>query len=192
LKQLVITYVDVQYGGESGFNEAIEKSEGFIETVEYNKERKVVSRLFEHISRNTELYCFGLKETMYAFTSGLVETLIIWDNLPYLYIQGTSLSDPEKKEVLYVKEESELKDLENKYEKIEQISLLDWILEHYQDYGSNIELIGDQSSEGNQFVLGFGGIAAILRYPMQYPVEENTDDFSKEDDSEEETIEWEW
>jgi len=189
LKSIIITYVDVQYGGESGFNEAIEKSEGFIDSVEFTKEKKIVNRLFDQISKNTDLYCYGLKETMYSFTSGCADTLIIWDKLPYYRVEAVSRSDPEIKEIFYIKEENE--SIENdpnnpNWEVIEQVSLLDWILEHYRDYGSNIELVGDQSSEGNQFVLGFGGLAAILRYSIQIP-EVNIEDKNEDDVTDEES-----
>jgi len=197
LKAKIIAYIDVQYGGESGFNEAIEKSEEFIETVEYTKEKKVVSRLFEHISKNTDLYCYGLKETMYAFTSGCADTLIVWNNLPFIRVEAVSRSDPEKKEVFYLKDETEsIENNENKepqWDIIEEMPLLDWILEHYKDYGSNIELVSNQSSEGNQFVLGFGGLAAILRYSLQVPQEvilTSEEDEDKKDEESSYELDW--
>jgi peptide chain release factor subunit 1 len=192
LKSRIIAYIDVQYGGESGFNEAIEKSEGYIETMEYQKERKVISRLFDHIAKNTDLYCYGLKETMYSFTSGCVETLIIWDHLPFIRVEAVSRSDPEKKEIFYLKNENESiekndgENREQQWEIIEEMPLLDWILEHYKDYGSNIELVSNQSSEGNQFALGFGGLASLLRYSCKMPEEdmiEQEDDVKSEEES---------
>ena len=44
--------------------------------------------------------------------------------------------------------------------------ILEPFIETYKNYGIILELISDQSSEGNQFVKGFGGIGAILRYPL--------------------------
>jgi peptide chain release factor subunit 1 len=38
---------------------------------------------------------------------------------------------------------------------------------HYGNYGIKIELITDKSSEGFQFVKGFGGIGGFLRYKIE-------------------------
>jgi len=46
LKEVFIAYVDVQYGGDCGFNEAIEKSQEYLVNVEFMKERKVLANFF--------------------------------------------------------------------------------------------------------------------------------------------------
>ena len=64
---------------------------------------------------------------------------------------------------------------------IEQISLLEWLAEKYRDFGANLEFVSDRSSEGNQFVKGFGGIGAMLRYKLNFEqlaeVDESDDEF---------------
>jgi len=129
---------------------------------------------------------------MYVLTAGCVETLIIWNNLPFKRVEVVSKKDSEKKEVFYLKSEDETiddggEDGESEWEIVDEMPLLDWILEHYKDFGSSIELVSDQSSEGNQFALGFGGFGAILRYPFQIPQEVVIDY-----ESDEESFEWEW
>lgn len=41
-------------------------------------------------------------------------------------------------------------------------SFLEWIAEKHRDFGATLEFVSDRSSEGNQFVKGFGGIGAIV------------------------------
>jgi peptide chain release factor subunit 1 len=57
---------------------------------------------------------------------------------------------------------------------------VDWIAEHYKEYGCSLVFVSDKSAEGIQFVEGFGGIGGILRYrvDMDYHMEEysSTDD----------------
>jgi peptide chain release factor subunit 1 len=53
-------------------------------------------------------------------------------------------------------------------EVVEQIAFLEWLAEKYKDFGANLEFVSDRSSEGNQFVKGFGGIGAILRYKVNF------------------------
>jgi peptide chain release factor subunit 1 len=63
------------------------------------------------------------------------------------------------------------------YEIIENIPLTEWFLDNYKKYVSHLEIVTDKSSEGNQFVKGFGGIGGILRYR----VDQNFDDLDNED-----------
>lgn len=51
---------------------------------------------------------------------------------------------------------------------IEQIPFLEWLAEKYKDFGATLEFVSDRSSEGNQFVKGFGGIGAMLRYKVNF------------------------
>lgn len=51
---------------------------------------------------------------------------------------------------------------------IEQISFLEWLAEKYQSFGATLEFVSDRSGEGNQFVKGFGGIGALLRYKVNF------------------------
>jgi len=53
-------------------------------------------------------------------------------------------------------------------EVIEQIPFLEWLAEKYKDFGATLEFVSDRSSEGNQFVKGFGGIGAMLRYKVNF------------------------
>jgi peptide chain release factor subunit 1 len=42
-------------------------------------------------------------------------------------------------------------------------SLLEWLAEHYKEFGCALEFVSDKSQEGSQFVKGFSGIGGILR-----------------------------
>ncbi|KAI4292919.1 peptide chain release factor subunit 1 [Pancytospora philotis] len=43
---------------------------------------------------------------------------------------------------------------------------IDWIAENYKNYGCSLVFVSDLTSEGTQFVEGFGGIGGILRYKL--------------------------
>jgi peptide chain release factor subunit 1 len=60
--------------------------------------------------------------------------------------------------------------------------LLDWILEHYMEFGAKIELISDQTDVGAQFVTGFGGIGGLLRYQTELPSPDVAKDSEEEYD----------
>jgi peptide chain release factor subunit 1 len=69
------------------------------------------------------------------------------------------------------------------YEIVESIPLTDWFMDNYKKYVSHLEIVSDKSSEGSQFVKGFGGIGGILRYRMDGEMEEfdNNNDFDEDD-----------
>ena len=64
-------------------------------------------------------------------------------------------------------------------EVVDQMSFLEWLAEKYKDFGAALEFVSDRSSEGNQFVKGFGGIGAVLRYKVNF---EQLAEFSDEDE----------
>lgn len=77
----VLKVVDVSYGGENGFNQAIELSAEVLSNVKFIKEKKLISTYFEQISQDTGRYCFGVDDTLRALEMGAVETLIVYENL---------------------------------------------------------------------------------------------------------------
>jgi peptide chain release factor subunit 1 len=64
-------------------------------------------------------------------------------------------------------------------EVVQQMPFLEWLAEKYKDFGATLEFVSDRSSEGNQFVRGFGGIGAILRYKVNF---EQLHDLEDEDE----------
>lgn len=48
----------------------------------------------------------------------------------------------------------------------EGMLFVDWIAENYRNYGCKLIFVSDKSSEGAQFVEGFGGLGGILRYKV--------------------------
>ena len=55
-------------------------------------------------------------------------------------------------------------------------------MDNYKNLVSKMEIITDKTSEGNQFVKGFGGIGGILRYKVEVNYEnDDNGDFNDED-----------
>ena len=48
-----------------------------------------------------------------------------------------------------------------------------------QKYVTTLEIVSDKSSEGNQFVKGFGGIGGILRFKVDEVVDHSDNDDDK-------------
>uniref|UniRef100_A0A914UII9 Eukaryotic peptide chain release factor subunit 1 n=1 Tax=Plectus sambesii TaxID=2011161 RepID=A0A914UII9_9BILA len=81
LQAKIIKTVDISYGGENGFNQAIELSAEALANVKFIQEKKLIGRYFDEISQDTGKYVFGVEDTLKALEMGAVETLICWENL---------------------------------------------------------------------------------------------------------------
>jgi peptide chain release factor subunit 1 len=77
----VIKVVDVSYGGENGFNQAIELAAESLSNVKFVQEKKLIQKYFDEISLDTGKICFGVDDTLRGLELGAVETLIVWENL---------------------------------------------------------------------------------------------------------------
>lgn len=64
LQAKVIKLVDVSYGGENGFNQAIELAAESLQNVKFIQEKKLIGRYFDEISQDTGKYCFGVEDTL--------------------------------------------------------------------------------------------------------------------------------
>merc|ERR1712181_132257 len=128
----------------------------------------------DEISRDTGRYCFMVEDTLKALELGAVEDLILWDNLD---IQRFVLRDPktETESIAHLSKEESTNpsnfvhpESGTELETVEQELLVEWMANHYKDYGCNLEFVTDRSSEGTQFVKGFGGIGGILRWKVDF------------------------
>ena len=70
LLKVVIKTVDVSYGGENGFNQAIELSADTLGSVKLVREKKLLQQYFDEISQDTGKYCFMTEDTLQALELG--------------------------------------------------------------------------------------------------------------------------
>ncbi|XP_038071331.1 eukaryotic peptide chain release factor subunit 1 isoform X1 [Patiria miniata] len=189
LQTKILKLVDVSYGGENGFNQAIELSSEVLGNVKFIQEKKLIGKYFDEISQDTGKYCFGVVDTLKALEMGSVEILIVWENLDIQrFLLKNHSADEEK--VLHLNPEQERdrtyfmdKDTGVELELMESQPLLEWLANNYKTFGSTLEIITDRSQEGSQFCKGFGGIGGILRYRVDFQeMEPELDEFGDFDD----------
>ncbi|KAJ8605515.1 hypothetical protein CTAYLR_000050 [Chrysophaeum taylorii] len=165
LAKVVIKTVDVSYGGENGFNQAIELSAETLGSVKLVQEKRLLQRYFDEISQDTGKYCFMVEDTLKALELGAVETLIVWENLD---IERITLREhgTQNQKILHVAKDN-FKG-ESDYEIVESISLVEWFANNYKTFGTTLEFVTNRSQEGSQFCRGFGGIGGILRWRVDF------------------------
>lgn len=130
----IVKIVDVSYGGENGFNQAIELSADSLCNVKFIQEKKLIQKYFDEISQDTGKYCFGIDDTLKGLEMGAVETLIIWENLEItrfvLKNQQTEVlkvihltKEQEADRKFFVDEESCIE-----FETVDKMPLLEWVM----------------------------------------------------------------
>ena len=174
LQVKVIKLVDVSYGGENGLNQAIDLAAESLEGVKFISEKRLITRFFDEIAVDSLKLTIGLEDTLKALELGAVETLILFEGLDYTRYVLTHPATRATK-VIYLKKEEEKRSQflassdgggEIEYERTDSQSLLEWFANNYCSFGASLEFVSDRSQEGSQFVKGFGGIGAFLRYPI--------------------------
>ncbi|KAL4859576.1 Eukaryotic peptide chain release factor subunit 1-3 [Chlorella vulgaris] len=190
LQAVVLAVVDVSYGGENGFNQAIELSAETLANVKFVQEKRLISSFFDQISQDTGKFVFGVKDTLTCLEMGAVETLIVWENLELQRYVFTSPSTGEQ-DVKFLTKEQEteskhFKDPANSnvdLEVTDKQPMLEWLANNYKKFGCLLEFVTDRSEEGNQFCKGFGGIGGVLRYSVDLTEFEEPDDGNGSDDA---------
>lgn len=176
LNAKVIKLVDVSYGGENGFNQAIDLCGEVLEGVKFIQEKKLIQKYFDEISMDTGKFCFGLDDTIKAMELGAVETLIVWENLEINRYELMNPSTGEKKVLFLTPAQEKLRSLfvgrdeagvEVDLEVQDKQPMVEWLANHYNEYGAALEFVTDKSQEGAQFVRGFGGFGGLMRYPVE-------------------------
>jgi len=208
LAKIVVKMVDVSYGGENGFNQAIELSADALSNVKLMKEKKLLQRYMDEISQDTGKYCFMIDDTLQALDLGAVEDLIIWDNLEINRLVLRNTNTGEEKAVHLTKEqesqESFFRDPVTgvELETIEKEPFVEWMANNYKNFGCNLEFVTDRSGEGTQFVKGFGGVGGILRWKVDFTelqgfedaagLDKEVEEDDKDDDGDDESEEYDF
>ena len=186
LAPIVMKVVDISYGGELGFNQAIELSQDALKNVKFIHEKKILEKFYEEIAKDSGKYVFGIKDTMEAIENGVVDILIIWENIDFIRLtlkdnkNQIRVETVSSRKVIGQKYKPDDSDVE--YEIVENISLSEWLLDNYKKYVSQLEIVTDKTSEGNQFVKGFGGIGGILRYKLEQNFDDIEENYSFDED----------
>lgn len=142
LQEKIIAYYDIQYSGTIGFNHVLTLSANRLQNVSFLKEQKILTAFFDCIALSGN-YAYGI-EALRLIEIGAVDTLIVWDNIKTT--KGMIDHDDNSQPVL------------------------DWLLEN--DLNIKIELVSDTNPLATQFIEGFGGIGALLRYKVNMNYED--------------------
>jgi peptide chain release factor subunit 1 len=133
------------------------------------RERSLVEKFIKEVMKEG-LAAYGLKQVMAAIESRQAETVLISEGLEFQMVEwkcsscGESVSKPTKDEPKPIK----CPKCGSEMEVMGVIPLIDYLIENAEEKGIAIEVISTNTVEGNQFLQGFGGIGAFLKYRSNY------------------------
>jgi len=169
LKKKVIGVIDTSYTDESGIRELVQKSEDLLKDTDIVKEQQVISNFLSETVK-TGLTAYGQKEVETALEMGKVSRLLLSEGLEWVVYKFqcngcNTIEEILVKDPLNFNEKTyRCKTCGSEAEVVEEIDYIDFMLEKAQKTSTEVKIVSVETNEGEQFLKGFGGIGAILRY----------------------------
>jgi peptide chain release factor subunit 1 len=178
LEPKIIDLFDTGYTDEYGLRELVDNASEAMKTLGLVKEKNLMKRLLGEI-RNSDggLATYGEKHVRYALTMGAVDVLMLSEGLRSYRVKIECSNGDYSEDDRTVKAAEIDNKLEEKCPKCqarlvikEKKDLVDEMSELAEASKATVELVSQDSEEGDQLMKAFGGIAAILRYRLDMPV----------------------
>jgi len=81
LASSVVKVVDVAYGGQTGFYQAVNQCQELFDSHPYFLETQLIEEFMQEIKVTDGKFCYGVDQTLAALDSGAIEKLIVWESL---------------------------------------------------------------------------------------------------------------
>jgi peptide chain release factor subunit 1 len=175
LKDKILTTVDTGYTGHEGVKEVVERSREFLRNVRFYEERKIVQDFLYNVGQDTGLATYGEMEVIQALRSNNVRTLLISEGVRRAFLRlrckdcgqtESRIVDLDGLEEFEGKlgEESCLKCGNPSYDVEEKVDLIEYLVKLSEATDATVEIISQETEEGEMLLRSFGGLAAILKY----------------------------
>ena len=170
-KKIAKTTFDVGYSNDSGVRELVDNAGGLMGEIELDAERQMMNRFLQELINSAPKATYGEMMIKQALDQGAVDTLLISEGLRKnsIKLQCKKCSHQWSVTLSRTEEIPECPSCSTSSDEIielENISLIDELTILASKGNSSISFISIDTEEGSQLLQGFGGLAAILRYPM--------------------------
>lgn len=177
LKNKIIDIVDTAYVNEQGVKEVVGKAPKIMRKIRYIEEKEVVQRFLYEIGHDTGLVTYGEEDVRKALKKGAVKTLLLSEGLDVQrvtvkcnacnYIEQRTL----KSQMLTSLEQGLMgkpcpKCKAPSLSIADTQALIDNFAELADQSKTEVEMISDETEEGQMLKKSFGGIAAMLRFKL--------------------------
>jgi peptide chain release factor subunit 1 len=175
LQNNVLATLDSSYSGSEGVREILEKvnEQGIISDYRLLEEKKLVKKFMSQAYSDEGLAVYGIHDVLKMLKSGIVDTLIVTDEIPYVHLEincnkcgNTEEKYVDRVNLITVKQEEVSKSCSkcgSQDREITEQDIVDLLEELSANIGTKMEIISSKTEEGAQ--LGsLGNIGAILRF----------------------------
>ncbi len=180
LKEKIFKVYDVGYTGQQGIREILEKAKDDLEEIGLVKERNLVEKFKKELSIGSNKITYGEEAVRNALKMGAVDIILFSEGIDKVYIhlnckncEFKHLVSKASDDMLPVELNSENFECPNCHEKNttfveDEEELIDEIERLARDSGAKIEVISTKHESGAELLRSFTGIAALLRYPVNF------------------------
>jgi peptide chain release factor subunit 1 len=173
-QKVVQPLFDVGYTDEYGLSELVEKATQTLHGLELTEEKRLVQRLLAEIRKaEAGLAAYGEREVEHALEAGAVETLIVSEGLRKKRVKLRCSNC--QKELFRIVPDDGVETVADgpcpncnasALATVEVVDFVDDLFQRAEASSASVRLISSESEEGEMMVKAFGGVAAILRYPL--------------------------
>ena len=170
-KKIAKTHFDVGYSNESGVRELVENAGSLMGEIELDAERQVMTAFLSELIKPAPRATYGEKMIRSALERGAVDRLLVSEGLRKntLGLQCGSCQHEWSATVGRMEPLPECPSCDasgDNAKELSNISLIDELCKMGERSNTEIIYISIDTEEGSQLLHGFGGLAALCRYPM--------------------------
>jgi len=173
-QKVVLPLFDTGYTDEHGLKELVEKATRTLHGLEVTEEKRIVQRLLAEIRKaETGLAAYGPRDVARALELGAVEILLVSDGLRRQLV-GLRCGSCQAS-VSQTLSDEELEQLDavpcpqcgaTALSELSREDYVESLFRRAVESGGQPRLVSTESEEGEMLARAFGGVAAILRYPV--------------------------
>lgn len=159
----VLGVVDTGYTDEYGVREVLSKSEGILSKQEAVKERVIVERFINEVVHDG-LATYGEKQVREAILSKQADKVLLSEGLEHICATYADSKGNEEVRILRETPPEEIEGAGGSMRLKSQEPLIENLSDLARAAGIEVEIISTNTAEGAQFMTGFAGVGAFLRY----------------------------
>ncbi|MEM2568001.1 MAG: peptide chain release factor aRF-1 [Candidatus Bathyarchaeia archaeon] len=178
LKEKIIDTVDTAYIDEQGVKEIVDKAPEIMRKIRYIEERQIIQQFLYEIGHDTGFATYGEEAVRKALEAGAVKTLLLSEGLDIARVKvkcstcGHEEQQTVKGPMLTNFEQSLIgkpcpKCKAPSLSIVEKQELIENFAQLAECINTDVEIISEETEEGQMLKKSFGGIAAILRFRLQ-------------------------
>jgi len=169
LRKKIIDTFDTGYTDEYGLRELVEKAKDTLSDLDLMREKRLIQKLLDEIRKpDGGLSTYGEEHVKHTLTIGAVDTLLVSEDLRKSKVELKCPQCGQEEEGIFAEtpKDYSCKKCGKEMDIVREEDLVKELFQMSEAVGTKVELISGESEEGELLKKAFGGLAAILRFPL--------------------------